>query len=208
MHERLEQGAVLVTDELRSFLTENNYQTLKSSIGKGDYLFIQFGHNDEKTDESTYPGLGTYPNLDWNTLDSTGKDAQERYSYEYILAAYYINLAKNAGAQPVLVTPITRRNLDGTPNYSGHTNYQNGMLTLGKNYNVPVIDMTALTTQLYTNLYNAGGANETAKLHCYTDAAHTTIDNTHLSSAGAQELASMIVDQTKQLGLTIGNNKK
>ena len=192
----------------RSFLTEKNYQTLKSSIGKGDYLFIQFGHNDEKTDESQYPGLGTYPNLDWGTLDSSGKDAQGRYSYEYILAAYYINLAKNAGAQPVLVTPITRRGTDGKPNYAAHTNYQNGMLTLGKNYSVPVIDMTALTTQLYTNLYNAGGANETAKLHCYTDAAHSTLDNTHLSGAGAQKLASMIAEQTKQLGLQIGGKVK
>lgn len=192
----------------RSFLTEKNYQTLKSSIGKGDYLFIQFGHNDEKTDESQYPGLGTYPNLDWSTLDSSGKDAQGRYSYEYILAAYYINLAKNAGAQPVLVTPITRRGLDGKPNYAAHTDYQNGMLTLGKNYNIPVIDMTALTSQLYTNLYNAGGANETAKLHCYTDAAHTTLDNTHLSGAGAQKLASMIAEQTKQLGLQIGAKAK
>lgn len=192
----------------RSFLTEKNYQTLKSSIGKGDYLFIQFGHNDEKTDEKTYPGLGTYPSLDWNTLDGSGKDSAGRYSYDYILAAYYINLAKNAGAQPVLVTPITRRNLDGKPNYSGHTDYQNAMLRLGNALNVPVIDMTALTTKLYNDLYNYGGANETAKLHCYTDAAHTTLDNTHLSDAGAQKIASMIAAQTKALGLSIGSNLK
>lgn len=38
----------------RSFLADQNYQALKSSLGKGDYLFIQFGHNDEKTDESAY----------------------------------------------------------------------------------------------------------------------------------------------------------
>ena len=56
--------------------------------------------------------------------------------------------------------------------------------------------MTALTTKLYNDLYNYGGANETAKLHCYTDAAHTTLDNTHLSGAGAQKLASMIAEQT------------
>ena len=192
----------------RSFLAEQNYQTLKSSLGKGDYLFIQFGHNDEKTDETQYPGLGTYPGLDWATLDNTGKDAQGRYSYEYLLTAYYINLAKNKGAVPVLVTPITRRNSDGTANYQAHTAYQQGMLTLGRNYNVPVIDMTGLTTQLYTNLYNYGGANETAKLHCYTDAAHTTLDNTHLSGAGAYKLSQMIAEQTKELGLTIGGNVK
>ena len=192
----------------RSFLTEQNYQTLKNSLGKGDYLFIQFGHNDEKTDEAQYPGLGTYPGLDWSTLDKNGKDAQGRYSYEYLLAAYYINLAKNKGAVPVLVTPITRRGTDGKPNYQQHTAYQQGMLTLSKNYGVPVIDMTTLTTQLYTNLYNAGGANETAKLHCWTDTAHTTLDNTHLSSGGAWKISQMIAQQTKELGLTIGGNVK
>ncbi len=192
----------------RSFLTEANYQTLKSSIGQGDYLFIQFGHNDEKTDEATYPGLGTYPGLDWSTVDSSGKDSQGRYSYEYILTAYYINLAKNAGAQPVLVTPITRRGADGTANAQAHTDYQNGMKNIGELFQVPVIDMTTLTAQLYTNLYNAGGANETAKLHCYTDAAHTTIDNTHLSNAGATKIASMIAEQTKELGLQLADRLK
>ncbi len=192
----------------RSFLTEQNYQTLKNSLGKGDYLFIQFGHNDEKTNEAQYPGLGTYPGLDWNTLDNTGKDAHGRYSYEYLLTAYYINLAKNKGAVPVLVTPITRLNLDGTPNYQQHTAYQQGMQQIGQNYNVAVIDMTSLTTQLYTNLYNYGGLNETKKLHCYTDAAHTTLDYTHLSSAGAWKIAQMIAEQTKEAGLTIGNAVK
>lgn len=188
----------------RSFLTEKNYQTLKASLGAGDYLFIQFGHNDEKTDESTYPGLGTYPGLDWGTLDNYGKDAQGRYSYEFLLAAYYVNLAKNAGAVPVLVTPITRRSPDGTPYYQAHTEYQKGMITLGAMYNVPVIDMTDLTTKLY----NQVGASNSASFHCWQDAAHTTIDNTHLSSKGASEIAGIIAEQTNALGLTIGRKLK
>ncbi|SDA31282.1 Pectate lyase [Ruminococcus sp. YE71] len=192
----------------RSFLTEQNYQTLKNSIGKGDYLFIQFGHNDEKTDESQYPGLGTYTGLDWSNLDNNGKDSQGRYSYEYILMAYYVNLAKNKGAVPVLVTPITRRASDGQANYQQHTPYQQAMIQLGETFDVAVIDMTTLTTQLYTNLYNAGGASETAKLHCYTDTAHTVIDNTHLSNAGASKIASMIAEQTKEIGLSISKKLK
>lgn len=192
----------------RSFLADQNYQTLKSSLGKGDYLFIQFGHNDEKNDESAYPGLGTYPNLDWSTLDSAGKDSQGRYSYEFLLAAYYINLAKSKGAVPILVTPITRRSIDGKPNYQQHTSYQQGMITLGRMYNVPVIDMTKLTTQLYTNLYNYGGADETAKMHCYADTTQTTLDNTHLSNAGAYKIADMIADETQKLNLSIGKLKK
>lgn len=192
----------------RSFLTEQNYQTLKNTLSKGDYLFIQFGHNDEKTDESANPGVGTYPGLDWDTLDANGKDARGRYSFEYLLTAYYIDLAKNKGAVPVLITPVTRRASDGQANFKQHTAYQNAMIALGKQQNVAVIDMTALTTQLYTDLYNAGGQNETQKLHCYKDEAHTTIDNTHLSGAGASKLAQMIVRQTKETGLTIGERVK
>lgn len=192
----------------RSFLTENNYTTLCNSIGSGDYLFIQFGHNDEKTNESTYPGLGTYPGLDMNTLDSNGMNSSGQYSYEWILLNKYIKMAQNKGAVPVLVTPITRRGSDGTANYAQHTPYQQALIALGEEYNIPVIDMTALTTQLYTNLYNSGGASETAKLHCYSDTAQTQIDNTHLSNAGAAKIASMIADETKKLELTIGSYLK
>ncbi len=185
----------------RSFLTETNYQTLCSQIGAGDYLFIQFGHNDEKTDEATYPGLGTYPGLDQSTLDSEGKDSSGRYSYEWIILNKYIKPAQAAGAVPVLVTPITRRGSDGTPNYGAHTPYQQALIQLGKDYNVPVIDATTLTTAYYNQI----GASNTAALHCWIDTAHTTLDNTHLSEQGALVVADIIAAQTKELGLTIGN---
>ena len=185
----------------RSFLTETNYQTLINNIGAGDYLFIQFGHNDEKTDEATYPGLGTYPGLDQSTLDSEGKDSSGRYSYEWIILNKYIKPAQNVGAVPVLVTPITRRNSDGTPNYAAHTAYQQALIKLGEEYNVPVIDATSLTAAYYNQI----GADNTAALHCWTDTAHTTLDNTHLSEQGATVVAGIIAAQTKELGLTIGN---
>ena len=188
----------------RSFLTESNYQTLLRNIGAGDYLFIQFGHNDEKTDEATYPGLGTYAGLDQSTLDSEGKDASGRYSYEWIILNKYIKPAQAAGAVPVLVTPITRRGADGTPNYAAHTAYQQALIQLGKDCNVPVIDATALTTAYYNQI---GSAN-TAALHCWVDAEHTTLDNTHLSEQGATVVAGIIAAQTRELGLTIGNFTK
>lgn len=187
----------------RSFLTESNYSTLCSSIGKGDYLFIQFGHNDEKTDESAYPGLGTFPSLDFSTLDGSGKNSSGQYSYEWILLNKYIKVAQNAGAQPVLVTPITRRGSNGQPNYSGHVNYQNAMIALGKQYQIPVIDATALTTALYNEAYASGGADATAAFHCWTAADHSAVDNTHLSSKGATEISGIITAQVKALGLAL-----
>ncbi len=189
----------------RSFLEYDEYTTLVNSLSEGDYLFIQFGHNDEKTDESTYPGLGTYTGLDFSTLDSDGKNSSGQYSYEWMLLNKYINLALEVGATPVLVTPITRRSSDGQAYYSAHTAYQQAMITLGEEYGIAVIDMTALTTELYTNLYASGGADATAALHCYSDSAQTTIDNTHLSSYGASLIASIIAEQTKDLGLKISD---
>ena len=60
----------------------------------------------------------------------------------------------------------------------------------------------------FHQFYNAGGANETAKMHCYTDSSHSTIDNTHLSNAGAQKIAQMIAEQTKVLGLQLSDRLK
>ena len=51
---------------------------------------------------------------------------------------------------------VTRRASGGQANYKRHTPYQQAMITLGKQNNVAVIDMTDLTTQLYNNHYNAG----------------------------------------------------
>ncbi|MGN0622024.1 MAG: RICIN domain-containing protein [Porcipelethomonas sp.] len=192
----------------RSFIEDSEYSTLCSSIGRGDYLFIQFGHNDEKTDETTYPGLGTYPGLDLSTVDDTGKTADGKYSYEWFLLNKYIKVAQDAGGIPVLVTPITRRASTGEAYYSAHTEYQQAMIKLAQDNNIPVIDMTALTTELYTNLYNAGGADATAKLHCYTDEANTTIDNTHLSEYGAEVIAGMIAEEIKKLDLSLSDYVK
>lgn len=192
----------------RSFLSESNYSKLIDSLGSGDYLFVQFGHNDEKTDETTYPGLGTYTGLDFNSLDSNGKNSEGKYSYEWILLNKYIKPAQAKGAVCVLVTPITRRASDGTAYYSAHTAYQNAMISLGKQYNVPVIDATALTTKLYTDLYAKGGADATAKLHAYSDQANTTIDNTHLSVYGAGIISDLIKQQVSALKLQLGNYAK
>ncbi len=82
------------------------------------------------------------------------------------------------------------------------------MISLDTQYNVPVIDMTAMTTALYTDLYNNGGADATAALHCYSDVSHSSIDNTHLSAYGAEKIAGMIADETDRLTLKIAENLK
>lgn len=187
----------------RSFLAENYYTTLCNELGEGDYLFIQFGHNDEKTDDAD---RGTYPGLDWSTLDGSGKNSSGQYSYEWILAKKYIEVAQSKGAVPVLVTPITRRGSDGSANYKGHLEYQAGMFTLGELYGIAVLDMTTQTAELYTELFNTGGASATQALHCITSSG--SVDNTHLSQYGATTVAGLIADACVDAGLTLGDYRK
>ena len=187
----------------RSYMSSSYYSDVKKSLGKGDYLFIQFGHNDEKKTDKT---LGTYTGLAQNTLDSTGKNKSGQYSYEFMLKTY-IDFAKSKGAVPVLVTPVTRRKSNGNADYSLHTEYQSAMKAVGKECNVPVIDMTTLTTDLYTNIMKNGGATETAKYHSYLNENQYELDLTHLSRLGATKFAQMIAEETQKLGLTIGKKR-
>lgn len=190
----------------RSYVGCTQYNELCKSIKPGDYLFIQFGHNDEKTDD---PERGTYPNLALSTLDNEGKNSEGQYSFEWILLNKYINGAKRQGATVVLVTPITRRDPHtGKPSYEAHMEYRNAMIKLGRKYNIPVIDMTAKTAALYYKIYNEKGADGTAALHCYRDEERTLIDNSHLNEEGCKLITRLIAEETKTLGLKIGEYLK
>ncbi len=130
----------------KSFLTEENYTTLKDSIGEGDYLIIGFGHNDEKSAE---PERFTDPN---------GTTAQENTakgtSFKWCLNENYIKLAKEKGATPILCTPIVRYSSDA--DYTGAKahitaagNYPEAIIQLGAETGTTVIDLTALTKAVY-----------------------------------------------------------
>lgn len=66
----------------------------------------------------------------------------------------------------------------------------------------------AKTAELYTQIYNSGGAAATAELYCYTDDTRTAIDNTHLSIKGSTMIADMIADGTKSLDLKVSEKLK
>jgi lysophospholipase L1-like esterase len=175
-----------------SFLSEANYQTLKNSIKKGDYLLIGFGHNDEKAEKSRY----TNPN-------GTKADAG---SFKNVLYENYIKLALEKKATPVLCTPIVRRapgkayegsfihivaDQDGFPG----GDYPKAIRELGKECGVTVVDNTAITKALYEKLGDEG----TLKLHAWLSHKPGSVDNTHLNTYGASVVAYQVVtDLAKQ----------
>lgn len=99
-----------------SFINETAYQTMLNNLDEGDYLVIGFGHNDEKSDDATRYAA---PTLDAKDTEKTG----DAYNFQYILNEYYIEMAIEKGATPILCTPIVR--LSNKDDYSG----SNGHIT-------------------------------------------------------------------------------
>lgn len=182
----------------KSFLAENNYQILKDSLQPGDYLIIGFGHNDEKSDDAA-------------RFTDASKDYRDPASFGYYLYEYYIKLALDAGATPILCTPIVRAAADN--DYTGSEahitatgDYRQAIIDLGKAVDVAVIDLTGITKAQYESL----GFDVAARYHAtiagqYGDDGVTivanmaTVDKTHLNIYGAKYVAYQLACQLKNV---------
>lgn len=89
----------------RSFIHERWLRTIERNIAPGDYLLVQFGHNDEKcANETDVTFRCTYPGPTSDTTDAGfPPDMSFRASLEK-----YVTMARDKGAVPVLITPVTR----------------------------------------------------------------------------------------------------
>ena len=145
---------------------------------KGDYLFMEFGHNDQK---QKGPGKGAY------------------YSFMTSLKTF-IDEARLRGAHPVLVTPTQRRSFDPDGHIRDtHEDYPEAMRWLAEKENVPLIDLNEMTR----TLYEAMGVepSKRAFVHypagSYPGQTQDFADNTHFNPYGAYEIARCIVEGLK-----------
>lgn len=168
----------------KSFIDEGRLERIDRRIGKGDLLFIQFGHNDEKIqDKARYTtSFGTYQ--------------------ENLLK--FINVARSHDAHPLLITPLYRRKFseDGKTLVEGtHQDYPEAMMALGRRENVPVIDLCTLSKKMIEQY-----GDETTKhwfMHVpagvYTYCPEGKKDDTHLQYEGAFRFAGIIAEELKKL---------
>jgi lysophospholipase L1-like esterase len=164
---------------------------LRDQLKPGDYVFIQFGHNDEKQN-----GLDTDEN------DSTGRGTNPWSLYQKYLKLY-INEARVRGAIPVLFTPVVRRYFTGgkLTQKAQHNlienaldttlNYVVSMKNVARQLSVPLIDLTASTKRLV----EAYGP-EKSKNELYINA-----DDTHLKNEGAFQFAKLAAIELKEKGI-------
>ncbi len=155
----------------KSFLEEGRLEPVKQNIQPGDFLFIQFGHNDNKP----FPERYTDP-------DTTFRDNLR----------IFIRTAREAGAWPVLITPIARRNFDENGDFlpGSHGAYPEAMRQVGREENVPVADLTALTESWLPTV-----GDEPSKPYFMWPK-----DNTHLKPEGAVKMAGFLAQELERMG--------
>ncbi|MBQ8423440.1 MAG: rhamnogalacturonan acetylesterase [Coprobacter sp.] len=172
----------------RSFMNEGLWDKVKANIQPGDYVFIQFAHNDEK-------GGGTY------SADGRGTDPWGHYKRNLEI---YVNETRALQATPVLITPIVRRYFtkEGTISDKGCHNLSKGedrteldyvyvMKLVAREMNVPLIDHTALTKSFVESL----GAENTTRL------IYVPTDGTHTQATGAALYAQMVAREMKRMDI-------
>ncbi len=176
-------------ESLRAFKNERRLEKVWSMIKAGDYLFIEFTHNDQK------PGAN---HLDaFTTYKSTLKE--------------WIAECRKRNVTPVLVTSMHRRNFDS----SGHIintlgDYPEAMRQTAKEENVALIDLNAMSKILY----EAWGPEKSRKAfvyypaHSFPGQDSALKDNTHFNSYGAYELAKCVVEGIKKANLPIADYLK
>ncbi|WP_031477337.1 rhamnogalacturonan acetylesterase [Streptomyces bicolor] len=161
----------------KSFVDEGRLDVILQAIRPGDFLLIQFAHNDEKAED---PARYTEP---WTT-------------YQNYLRLY-VDGARARGARPVLATAVERRRFDAGGNaVPTHGDYPAAMRALAEEERVALLDLQALSLALWQRL----GVEETKKYFNWTA---TEQDNTHFNPPGAIAVARLVAREllrTRVLG--------
>jgi len=169
-------------ETLKAFKGERRLEKVWSMAKPGDYLFIEFAHNDQKAGGSHLDPFTTYK----QTLKEWIAEARKR------------NMI------PILVTSMHRRNFDSS-NHIINTleDFPEAMRQTGKEENVAVIDLNAMSK----TLYEAWGPQLSIKAfvhypaNTFPNQPTELKDNTHFSPYGAYELARCIVQSIKEQDL-------
>ena len=173
----------------KSFLREENFKYISDNIQEGDYLFIQFAHNDCKAEDTS-------------RFTSPYNNSYQECIYKFI------ETAKSVNARPVLCTSITRNIMNDTTLLP----YAKALKEIGEKEDIPVIDLYKIThgrlekngeensRGIYMHLaphderfaYNTGFSRS----QYYETGAK---DNTHLNINGAREIAGLAAEELKHI---------
>ena len=170
-----------------SFLAQNRLEKILSMMKPGDYVFCEFGHNDQKEKS---PGSGAF------------------YNFAFALKRF-VDLVRQKGGQVVFVTPTQRRQFDESRTHilETHGDYPEAMREVAKREGAPVIELHEMTRTFFETLgfENSKRALVHYPANTFPHQEKALADNTHFNPYGAYEVAKMVVMGMKAANLPIVN---
>ena len=171
----------------RTFIEEGLWKPVVDNLAEGDYVFIQFGHNDEVETKKSYT-------------------TKEQFTANL---ARYVNETRARKAIPVLLTPVARRKFDAGGKIVGtHEVYAQLVRDVAQRQNVPLIDLDkkgqALMQQMGVEaskyLFNHLQPGE------HPNYPGGKVDDTHFSEMGARKIAQIVLAEIKNLKLELADH--
>lgn len=168
-----------------SFLAQGRLDYITAHMRPGDYVFCEFGHNDQKERSA---GAGAW------------------YNFSYNLKVF-IDRVRQKGGTVVFCTPTQRRAFDKDRQHivETHGDYPDAMRAVARREGVPVIELHDMTRTFFETLGYEGSTQALVHYPANTFPGQTQplADNTHFNPYGAYEVAKMVVMGMKQLALPL-----
>ncbi|WP_373397074.1 rhamnogalacturonan acetylesterase [Algoriphagus halophilus] len=165
----------------KSFRDEGRWDVVMERLQEGDYVIIEFGHNDQKINSEDR----------YSFADSTYRDNLIRF----------IKDVRGKGGNPILATPISRRSFDEHGDLiDTHGRYSEVVREFSEEYEVPLFDLHAKTVEL---LHQFGVEKSKELFLHYRSGDYSAFpkgkeDNTHLSPTGAFKVCDLAVEELKR----------
>ncbi len=171
----------------RTFIGENRWQPIVDSLQEGDYVFIQFGHNDEAKEEKYKDRYTSVPDYKKNLT-------------------LFITQARDKKAIPVLITPVSRMKFDKDGNaLETHLEYTAAVYEVAKGQQVALIDLDKKSRELLQQLGPAFSKYLFMQLDPmeHPNYPEGQKDNTHFTEFGARRMAELVLAGVRELKLEL-----
>ena len=170
----------------KSFMDEGRWAKVVAALQSGDFVIIQFAHNDEKDQD-------------------TKRYAAPRGAYQDNLRRF-VREAREHGATPILATPVARRKWNAAGELvETHGDYPAALRAVAAEEKVPLLELNGLTAELE----RGHGVEGSKRLHLhypggvYERWKEPVKDDTHFSDYGAARVAALAVQEWLRLQLPL-----
>ncbi len=166
----------------RTFLSENRWKPIADSLQSGDYVLIQFGHNDEAKEEKYKERYTSVPDYKINLIK-------------------FITETRSKKANPVLITPVSRMRFDKEgKQQETHAEYTSAVYEVALQHKVPLIDLDKKSRELMQSM---GPENAKLLFMQLEPGEHPNYlegqkDNTHFNDYGARRIAQLVLAGLKE----------